>query len=53
MVDEAIEHESEEIESEIERILQEEVDMIENEQFNQEAQEIESELSNQETNGNT
>ena len=55
MTDKMIERESEEIESEIERILREEADMIENEidtQLNNEADEIESQL-NQETNGNT
>lgn len=52
MTDKTIEDQAEELEEEIERILEEEADFIENQQFNQEAQEIESEISNQETNGN-
>lgn len=48
-----IEDEAEEIESEIERILNEEADMVENEIYNKEADEIETELnSNQKTDGN-
>ena len=51
--DKMIEDEADEIESEIEKILNEEADMIENEIYNKEADEIEKDITNQSNDGNS
>lgn len=53
MIDKTIEHEADEIESKIEQILNEEADMIENEIYSMEADEIEKDITNQSNDGNS
>lgn len=53
IIDKTIEREADEIESEIERILSEEADMIEDEIYNKEADEIEKDITNQSNDGNS
>jgi len=52
-IDNMIKNEADEIESEIEKILNEEADMIENEIYNKEADEIEKDITNQSNDGNS
>lgn len=53
LTDKMIEDEANEIEDQIERILNEEADMIENEIYNMEADEIEKDITNQSNDGNS